>query len=250
MNYPLIAYWNLAAEAPPITALRWDWNITTLTNDTGAGTETWVDQDLTDGQANDIVLNWDYTPVSPAPAASLVLGDWLVGHPRAYENFANDATDLLYGSVVTPVGVKDFEATMQCRIIGAADTGETAFFTLFQIQCFDERDLYLRMSLDDAGNCLAWISLGNDVYGLTVGIATSSIVDIGVLVTADGLLNTDISLLVNGITEDTFNVLNADIGTGVREQISGRARIGINDTSSAYQSGVSLNVFRYQLATL
>jgi hypothetical protein len=255
----MIAYWNLAEEAPPVTALRWDWNVATLTNDTGTGSETWVDQDVTDGQANDIVLNWDYPLNAPAPAVALVLGDWLVGHPRAYNSNALSPVDFLYGGVVTPVGVKDFEATMTCRITGTADAGETAGFSIFRVNCFGGADLLLILTVDDAGNCLARVELNTFpiTYGPTVSIPTSTIVDIGVRVTADGLLNTNIELLVDGIVEDTMNLLDSSFSGRVQIQGNGagRAFIGINDYTTAdfgspYQFDIALYVFRYQLATL
>ena len=253
MSYILTAFWYMTAAAPPVTALRWDWQVGFLTNDTGTGTDTWDDQDVTDGQVNNITLNWDYTPVSPAPSASLVLGDWLIGHPRAFENATNSATDLFYGDTVTAVGVKDFMASMECRFSGAAETGDAAQFVLFKTQCFDEKDIHLMIDMDDVGGCNAWVAFGNELapsYGVLVSIPLDSIVEIGILVEADGALNTNISVLVNNVVEDTFNVLNADIGPGIREQISGRTSIGIEDRSSTYQPGISLSIWRYRVGTL
>jgi len=235
----------MAAAAPPVTALRWDWNITTLTNDTGTGTENWVDQDLTDGQVNDLLIDWDYTPATPSLTAALIVGDWLVGHPRSFEGLG-----LFFGDFVTPVGIKDVQATMQCRVLssGLPAAGFDCNFTLFAIECFDEQDAKLIVNLTDAGVCTAYVDLGSP-QGIPVSIPTDSIVDIGMKFEENGL-NTDFTVYVNGVAEDTFSVLTADFGTGVRQQIEGRARIGMKDNSGDWHEDVVINIFRYQLATL
>ncbi len=241
------AFWSAPAAVVAPTALRWDWNAGTLTNDTGTGSDTWVDQDTTDGQANDLAINWDYTPVSPAVAPTLVLGDWLVGHPRAFQGIG-----FMFGDFVTPVGILDIDAYMEFRISGAPETGFNALIQLFSIECFDEQNAEMMLSIDDAGVCTAWVRLDSgtvQLYGFPVSISQDTIVKLGLKIEADGL-NTIFTVLVDNIPEDTFSVVTSTIGTGVRQQIEGRATIGMSDESASYAPDLALTLFRYKLITL
>lgn len=245
MKFIPTSFWRMQAAA--ITALRWDWNAGTLINDTGTGADTWVDQDLTDGQVNNLAINWDYTPISPSSEPTLLLGDWLVGHPRAFQG-----STFMLGSFVTPVGIKNVEAWMEFRITGLPSGGFDALIQLYSIECFDEQAAEVMLHITDAGICTVWVRLDSgtvQIYGLPVPVNHGVLVKVGLRIEASGL-NTNFTVFIDNISEDTFSVVTSTIGTGIREQIQGRAGIFMEDASSTYAAALSLFLYRYKLFTL
>lgn len=96
---------------PPAAApvLRVAIDASTLTNTTQAGTENWIDQDTTDSQANDVLLDWDYTPLQGTEP--VLAGGKLTGPIGGF-----------FGSLdhdFTPVGEISFELIIDCLIQSA-----------------------------------------------------------------------------------------------------------------------------------
>lgn len=92
---------------PPFDGLLIEMLASTLSGNTTVD-ETWIDQETSDGQNNNAVIDWTYTPSGGLTKPTLSGGTFLTGPLGGWPNFGQHS--------LTPVGVRTFDVDIDCSI--------------------------------------------------------------------------------------------------------------------------------------
>jgi hypothetical protein len=208
--------------------------------------EIWADQDTaTDGQNNNTLIDWTYTPTVGTSKPTLSGGTFLTGDMSGYPNFGDIG--------FTPVGIREFDVAMDCNIGDAgtwADPSPSMHTgNLFRINLgggapariivgiasgnTSQLQLYFQANLDSTPFA------NPPVY---INIAKNARHTVGIRVDNPGTGTFDITALVDGSPVGSAETINFDLA-----QIS-LVDIQIAGNTSAWQV-LPFKIYGFRLAT-